>query len=132
MPIKAVIFDLDGTITQPFLDFNAIRNKMGLTEDDGPVLEAMEKMTSCQRRRAEEILQSLRLQLEPNKTRVTTFDEGFLYLGVWFEGDAYVYQWKDKRIEVRGDFDWLAYDYVPDGYGAPDGNDVRDRTGGAA
>ena len=31
---------------------------MGLTEHDGPVLVAMGKMTPCQRRRAEEILQS--------------------------------------------------------------------------
>lgn len=63
-----------------------------------------------------EIVTELRLQLEPSKTVITTFDEGFDYLGVWFERDEYSYQWKDKRIEVKGDFDWLFYDYVPDGY----------------
>jgi len=58
MPIRAVIFDLDGTITQPYLDFNVIREEMGLEKNSGPILEAMEKMTSPQRRRAETILHS--------------------------------------------------------------------------
>lgn len=65
-----------------------------------------------------EILTELRLRLEPSKTKIAFFDEGFDYLGVWFERDEYSYQWKDKRIEVKGDFDWLFYDYVPDGYRA--------------
>jgi len=56
MSIKAVIFDLDGTITQPFFDFDAIREEIGLERNSGPILEAMEKMTLPQRRRAEEIL----------------------------------------------------------------------------
>jgi HAD superfamily hydrolase (TIGR01509 family) len=56
MPIKAVIFDLDGTITQPYFDFDAIREEMGLSKDSGPVLESMEKMTPKQRQRAEKIL----------------------------------------------------------------------------
>lgn len=54
--IRAVIFDLDGTITQPYFDFDAIREEMGLARDSGPVLEAMAKMTSQQRRRAANIL----------------------------------------------------------------------------
>ncbi len=56
MQIKAVIFDLDGTITQPFFDFDAIREEIGLARDSGPVLEAMEKMTVQQRQDAEKIL----------------------------------------------------------------------------
>jgi HAD superfamily hydrolase (TIGR01509 family) len=56
MPIKAVIFDLDGTITQPYFDFDAIREEMGLAKDSGPVLESMEKMSPEQRQQAEEIL----------------------------------------------------------------------------
>jgi group II intron reverse transcriptase/maturase len=63
-----------------------------------------------------EILQDLRLRLEPRKTHITTFDDGFEYLGVLFEGNAYSYLWKDKRIEVEDGFDWTFYDYVPDGY----------------
>ena len=56
MSIKAVIFDLDGTITQPYFDFDAIRVEIGLTRDSGPLLESMEKMTPQLRRKAEEIL----------------------------------------------------------------------------
>ena len=56
MQIKAVIFDLDGTITQPFFDFDAIREEIGLARDSGPLLESMEKMTVQQRQDAEKIL----------------------------------------------------------------------------
>jgi HAD superfamily hydrolase (TIGR01509 family) len=56
MLIKAVIFDLDGTITRPYFDFDVIREEMGLDKNSGPVLESMRKMTPQQRRRAEEIL----------------------------------------------------------------------------
>ncbi len=56
MSIKAVIFDLDGTITQPYFDFDAIRGEMGLSKNSGPVLESMEKMTPQERRQAEKIL----------------------------------------------------------------------------
>ena len=56
MCIKAVIFDLDGTLTQPFFDFDAIREEMGLSRDAGPVLEVMNSMTDQQRRNAEAVL----------------------------------------------------------------------------
>jgi HAD superfamily hydrolase (TIGR01509 family) len=56
MSIKVVIFDLDGTITQPYFDFDAIRVEIGLAENSGPVWESMEKMPPAQRQRAQEIL----------------------------------------------------------------------------
>jgi HAD superfamily hydrolase (TIGR01509 family) len=56
MLIKAVIFDLDGTVTQPYFDFDAIREEIGLTRDSGPLLESMEKMTPQLRLKAEKIL----------------------------------------------------------------------------
>ncbi len=56
MTVKAVIFDLDGTITQPFFDFDAIRTEMGLTAEDGPVWEAMQKMPPERQRQTEQIL----------------------------------------------------------------------------
>jgi HAD superfamily hydrolase (TIGR01509 family) len=58
MSAKAVIFDLDGTITRPFFDFDAIRVEMGLEPDAGPVCEVMAKMEPQERRRAEQILDS--------------------------------------------------------------------------
>jgi HAD superfamily hydrolase (TIGR01509 family) len=56
MAIRAVIFDLDGTITQPYFDFDAIRLEMGFAPDAGPVLELMQKMAPEARMRAERIL----------------------------------------------------------------------------
>ena len=56
MTIKAVIFDLDGTITEPYLDFDQIRDEMGLAKDSGPLLELMERMPPQERGRVEEIL----------------------------------------------------------------------------
>lgn len=56
MTIKAVIFDLDGTLTEPVLDFDRIRAEMGLSPNAGGILEAMEKMPPQQRQDAEEIL----------------------------------------------------------------------------
>jgi len=56
MPIKAVIFDLDGTITEPYFDFDAIREEIGLERHSGPILEALQSMTVQQRQRAETIL----------------------------------------------------------------------------
>lgn len=56
MPIRTVIFDLDGTITKPFLDFDTIREEMGLARDAGPILEIMGTMSHKEQKRTEEIL----------------------------------------------------------------------------
>jgi len=56
--VGAVIFDLDGTLTEPYFDFDAIRREIGLpTEPRTPILEALEQMTPHQRARAEAILE---------------------------------------------------------------------------
>lgn len=52
--ISAVLFDLDGTITQPCIDFDAIRAEIGGLQ--GTILEATAKMTSAEKARVEEIL----------------------------------------------------------------------------
>lgn len=56
MSIKAVIFDLDGTITEHYFDFGAIREEIGVARDSGPLLETMLKMSQEERLRAEDIL----------------------------------------------------------------------------
>ncbi len=56
MKIKAVIFDLDGTITEPYLDFNVIREEMGLAKDSGPILETLSSLDEEERRFREGIL----------------------------------------------------------------------------
>jgi group II intron reverse transcriptase/maturase len=69
-------------------------------------------------KRAAFILKKLHLALEPNKTKVTHFNDGFDFLGVHFYRDTYSFEAVDKRVEVRGAFDPnLFYDYVvPEGY----------------
>ncbi len=53
----AVIFDLDGTLTVPYFDFDAIRREIGLpTTPRTPILEAMDAMTPAERDRCEVIL----------------------------------------------------------------------------
>jgi len=55
--VSAVLFDLDGTLTRPYLDFDAIRREIGLpTEPRTPLLEAMETMSPADRDRTEAIL----------------------------------------------------------------------------
>ncbi len=50
---SAIIFDFDGTITKPYLDFDAIRREIGV---EGLVLEAIAKMDAADRERAEAVL----------------------------------------------------------------------------
>ena len=54
MKVKAIIFDLDGTITKPCLDFDQIRAEIGIIH--GPILEAMAQMPPEQQLRANNIL----------------------------------------------------------------------------
>ena len=51
---SVVIFDFDGTLTKPYLDFDAIRAEIGIAE--GPVLESIATMDRDRRDRAERIL----------------------------------------------------------------------------
>ncbi len=51
---SAVIFDLDGTLTKPYLDFHVIRAEIGIAS--GPILEGIAEMPSGERTRAKSIL----------------------------------------------------------------------------
>jgi HAD superfamily hydrolase (TIGR01509 family) len=51
---RALLFDMDGTLTQPMLDFAAIKAEMGI---DSPILEAMDRMEAERRAICETILQ---------------------------------------------------------------------------
>src|SRR5438477_11353135 len=50
----AVLFDMDGTLTEPMLDFPRIRADMGIGER--PILESMAEMNPDERLRAERVL----------------------------------------------------------------------------
>ena len=57
MEHQAAIFDLDGTLTKPYLDFDAMRREIGLpTESRTPILEAIECMDVAERASAQAIL----------------------------------------------------------------------------
>ena len=51
---RALLFDMDGTLTEPLLDFPAIRAEIGV--GDRPLLEAIALMSPDQRATAEAIL----------------------------------------------------------------------------
>src|SRR5262245_26574914 len=55
MPIRGVVFDLDGTLVSQELDFEAIRREIGLPPGT-PLLEALRHLDTEQRLRAEAIL----------------------------------------------------------------------------
>jgi HAD superfamily hydrolase (TIGR01549 family) len=55
-----VIFDMDGTITRPFLDFDRIRDEIGLGPE--PILESVLAMSGRARERADAILHRYELE----------------------------------------------------------------------
>lgn len=58
MNTDGVIFDLDGTLTRPYFDFDRIRAEIGLPDTERtPILEAVAKMSGAERERANAILE---------------------------------------------------------------------------
>lgn len=76
---KAILFDMDGTLTRPVLDFPAIKAEMGI--GDRPILEALAEMTDDDRRRAEAIL----LRHECQAATASTLAEGCESLLAWLD-----------------------------------------------
>ena len=56
MKVNAVIFDLDGTLTEPILDFDKIRSEMGLPGESRDILATMEAMDPARKQQAQSIL----------------------------------------------------------------------------
>jgi group II intron reverse transcriptase/maturase len=66
------------------------------------------------RDQGERILANLKLNYEPAKTAITSFERGFDFLGVRFHRDRYSYLWQEKTVGVEGPFvDPLFSDYGP-------------------
>lgn len=76
---SAVLFDMDGTLTRPMLDFAAIRAEMGIGEQ--PILEALEKMPPRRRRAALAIL----LRHERHAAEKSTLNPGCARLLRWLQ-----------------------------------------------
>ncbi len=63
-----------------------------------------------------DLLARLHLRLEPTKTRITSFREGFEFLGIHFHGRSYSFLWQQKRFTVEGPtLGWL-WGSVPNEY----------------
>ena len=72
LPLRAVIFDMDGTLTRPFLDFRAIHAAIGIPE---PLLENMLALPpGTERSRAFEILE----RFEDEAADASELNEGAL------------------------------------------------------
>lgn len=76
---RAILFDLDGTLTRPLLDFPRIKREMGIGER--PILEALELMSEGERTRAEAIL----LRHEDEAAACSTLNQGCCDLLTWLE-----------------------------------------------
>lgn len=55
--IRAVVFDMDGTLTESQLDFDRIRRECGLPDGE-PILEYMERAPHAERRRIAQVLEA--------------------------------------------------------------------------
>ena len=82
--------------------------------DDFIVLTVTREQAQVVYRKVEGFLEGLKLRYEPSKTRLSSFEEGFEFLGVRFYRDTYSYAWQEKEIEVEGErVDWLFSRYGP-------------------
>ena len=62
------------------------------------------------------LLDTLKLRYHPGKTIITSFKDGFTFLGVDFWDDYYGYFWQNQRVEVRGSKLQVLYKHIPDFY----------------
>lgn len=89
MTIGLVVFDLDGTLTRPFFDFQAIRREIqdALPDEfrlaiEEPLLEEILRLPDAPRRRALEILR----RREDESAAASTPNEGAVEILEWLRG----------------------------------------------
>jgi len=118
IPLGSPISPLCCNVYLHRLDEVLVRNRWALVRyaDDFIVCCRTEAQVYQVRGLVKEVLEGMKLRLEPNKTQITSFEEGFDFLGVRFEGDTYSYLWERKRIEVEGPVPRWLWAYMPEGY----------------
>ena len=79
---KAILFDMDGTITEPMLDFPTIKREMGI--GNRPILEALAEMSTEERQRAEAVLH----RHEENAAANSTLNAGCKEMLAWLHGHS--------------------------------------------
>jgi HAD superfamily hydrolase (TIGR01549 family) len=77
---KALLFDMDGTLTRPMLDFPKIKAEMGIGSQ--PILEALAEMKGEHRTQVEAIL----LRHEDDAARNSELNDGCRELFTWIAG----------------------------------------------
>src|SRR6185437_5398843 len=77
IPPRAILFDMDGTLTEPMLDFPRIKSDLGIGNQ--PILEALAQMTPPQRAAAEAIL----FRHEDHAAAHSTLNPGCTELLAW-------------------------------------------------
>lgn len=80
---EVLLFDLDGTLTEPLLDFSRIRRDMGIAAGR-PILEAMLEMGEAERARVNDIL----LRHEHEAAVAATLNPGCRELLGWAAGEG--------------------------------------------
>jgi CRISPR-associated protein Cas1 len=98
-------------------DTSLARRRLSLVRyaDDFVVLCRSREHADHAMRTVEKIVSGLKLEMNPRKTRIASFDQGFDFLGVHFEGDEYTYVTEGKRFIVDDlPPDWFFYH--ADGY----------------
>jgi HAD superfamily hydrolase (TIGR01549 family) len=75
----AVLFDMDGTLTEPRLDFPRLKAEMGI--GDRPILEALAEMDEETRRAAEAVLH----RHEEEAARLSTLNPGCREVLAWLD-----------------------------------------------
>jgi retron-type reverse transcriptase len=63
-----------------------------------------------------QVLEGIRLRVEPSKTHITRFEDGFEFLGVGFDRDSYTFLWQGKAIDVVGPVPAWLWGYMPEDY----------------
>ena len=100
------------------LDWRLTRQRWPLVRyaDDFIVCCTTQEQAHQAHRAVEAALADLNLRLNRAKTRMTSFEEGFEYLGIRFQRDRYTFTWQDKRFAVRGPAPAWLWTYAPAGY----------------
>ncbi len=76
---RAILFDMDGTLTEPYLDFDAMKAEMGIPNQ--PILETLAKMNNADRAKAEAILH----RHEEQAAVESTLNPGCVELLTWLK-----------------------------------------------
>ena len=74
---RAILFDMDGTLTEPFIDFVRLKAEMGIASQ--PILETLAAMNGSDRERAEAVLH----RHEEEAAVTSTLNPGCMELLEW-------------------------------------------------